>query len=61
MRFGLNLLLWCDTLEDPILPVLEDIKRIGYDAVEIPIFETTRRNMPCGAGGWMISAWPGPA
>ena len=39
MRFGLNLLLWCDTLEDSILPVLEDIKKIGYDAVEVPIFE----------------------
>ena len=39
MRFGLNLLLWCDTLEDAILPVLEEIKGIGYDAVEIPIFE----------------------
>ncbi len=39
MRFGLNLLLWCDTLEDSILPVLEDIKKIGYDVVEVPIFE----------------------
>ena len=39
MRFGLNLMLWCDTLEDSILPVLEDIKKIGYDAVELPIFE----------------------
>ena len=39
MRFGLNLLLWCDTLEDSVLPVLEDIKKIGYDAVEVPIFE----------------------
>jgi D-psicose/D-tagatose/L-ribulose 3-epimerase len=33
------LLLWCDTLEDSILPVLEDIKKIGYDVVEVPIFE----------------------
>jgi D-psicose/D-tagatose/L-ribulose 3-epimerase len=40
MRFGLNLLLWCDTLEESTLPVLEEIKAIGYDAVEIPIFET---------------------
>jgi len=39
VRFGLNLMLWCDTLEDSILPVLEDIKKIGYDAVELPIFE----------------------
>ncbi len=39
MRFGLNLLLWCDTLDDSVLPVMEQIKEIGYDAVEIPIFE----------------------
>jgi D-psicose/D-tagatose/L-ribulose 3-epimerase len=39
VRFGLNLLLWCDTLDESILPVLEDVKNIGYDAVEIPIFE----------------------
>jgi D-psicose/D-tagatose/L-ribulose 3-epimerase len=39
MRYGVNLLLWTDTLHDAILPVLDDIKRTGYDAVEIPIFE----------------------
>ncbi|MGA2617754.1 MAG: sugar phosphate isomerase/epimerase family protein [Thermoguttaceae bacterium] len=39
MRYGLNLLLWTDTLDEGILPVLEDIKRIGYDVVEVPIFE----------------------
>ncbi len=39
MRFGLNLLLWCDTLEDSILPMVEEIKKIGYDAVELPIYE----------------------
>lgn len=39
MRFGLNLLLWTDTLHDQILPILDEIKQIGYDAVEVPIFE----------------------
>ena len=39
MRFGLNLLLWTDTLEEGILPVLEDIKKIGYDLVEVPLFD----------------------
>ena len=39
MRFGLNLLLWCDTLEEATLPVLEEIRSIGYDVVEIPVFE----------------------
>jgi len=39
MRFGMNLLLWADTLGDEVLPLLDQIKQIGYDAVEIPIFE----------------------
>jgi D-psicose/D-tagatose/L-ribulose 3-epimerase len=39
MRFGMNLLLWTDTLHDGILPLLDEIKGIGYDAVEIPVFE----------------------
>jgi D-psicose/D-tagatose/L-ribulose 3-epimerase len=39
MRYGINLLLWTDTLHDALLPILDDIKRTGYDAVEIPIFE----------------------
>ncbi len=39
MRYGLNLLLWTDTLNDAALPLLEEIKQIGYDAVELPVFE----------------------
>ncbi|MHB1037366.1 MAG: sugar phosphate isomerase/epimerase family protein [Pirellulales bacterium] len=39
MKYGLNLLLWTDTMKDELLPILEQIKKIGYDAVEIPIFE----------------------
>ncbi len=39
MRYGMNLLLWTDTLNEGVLPVLDEIKKIGYDAVEIPIFE----------------------
>jgi D-psicose/D-tagatose/L-ribulose 3-epimerase len=35
----MNLLLWTDTLHDQILPLLDEIKEIGYDAVEIPVFE----------------------
>jgi D-psicose/D-tagatose/L-ribulose 3-epimerase len=31
--------MWTDTLNDSILPLLDEIKQIGYDAVEIPIFE----------------------
>ena len=39
MRYGLNLLLWTDTLNDAVLPLLDEIKQIGYDAVELPVFE----------------------
>lgn len=39
MRYGINLLLWSDVLSDALLPRLDEIKAIGYDAVEIPVFE----------------------
>ena len=31
MRFGMNMFLWVDTLTDEILPLLEDIKQMGFD------------------------------
>ena len=39
MRYGMNLLLWTDTLSDETLPLLDQIKQVGFDIVEIPIFE----------------------
>jgi D-psicose/D-tagatose/L-ribulose 3-epimerase len=39
MRYGMNLLLWADTLTDEALPLLDEVKQIGFDAVELPIFE----------------------
>jgi D-psicose/D-tagatose/L-ribulose 3-epimerase len=39
MRYGMNFLLWTDTLDDAALPLLDEIKAMGFDAVEIPIFE----------------------
>jgi len=39
MRFGINILLWTDTLHDAVLPVLDELKSAGYDAVELPVFE----------------------
>ena len=39
MRYGMNLLLWTDTLTDEALPLLDQIKEIGFDAVELPVFE----------------------
>jgi D-psicose/D-tagatose/L-ribulose 3-epimerase len=39
MQYGLNLLLWTDRLHDGLVPVVERVKALGYDGVEIPIFE----------------------
>lgn len=41
MKIGFNVLLWTGRVRDEHLPILEDIKRTGYDGVEIPIFEGT--------------------
>lgn len=38
MKFGMNLLLWSGELNDGMLPVLESLKKMGYDGVEVPIF-----------------------
>ena len=39
MKYGLNLLLWTDRMHDGLVPVVERVKKLGYDGVEIPIFE----------------------
>jgi D-psicose/D-tagatose/L-ribulose 3-epimerase len=39
MRYGMNLLMWTDTLTEEILPLLDQLKQIGYDAVEVPLFD----------------------
>jgi D-psicose/D-tagatose/L-ribulose 3-epimerase len=38
MKFGMNLLLWTAELSDEIVPVLKMIKDVGYDGVEVPLF-----------------------
>jgi D-psicose/D-tagatose/L-ribulose 3-epimerase len=38
MKFGMNLLLWSGEINDDLLPVLENLKSMGYDGVEIPMF-----------------------
>src|SRR5262249_28794723 len=38
MKFGMNLLLWTGEINDSLMPVLEKLKKIGYDGVEVPIF-----------------------
>lgn len=39
MKYGINLYLWADDMHDGLLPVLESLKRMGYDGVEVPIFD----------------------
>jgi D-psicose/D-tagatose/L-ribulose 3-epimerase len=39
MKLGINLYLWADDMHDGLLPVLEKLKKIGYDGVEVPIFD----------------------
>jgi D-psicose/D-tagatose/L-ribulose 3-epimerase len=39
MQYGMNLLLWTGHLDESLLPVLESLKSMGYDGVEVPMFE----------------------
>ncbi len=39
MKFGINLLLWTDTLTDDMFPRVEALKTMGYDVVELPMFD----------------------
>lgn len=38
MKYGMNLLLWSGEVTDDILQVCGQLKEIGYDGVELPIF-----------------------
>ncbi len=40
MKYGMNLLLWTADVTDEHQPVLEMLKRLGYDGVEVPIFDS---------------------
>ena len=37
MKFGMNLLLWTGELNEDIKPVLEMLKGLGYDGVELTL------------------------
>jgi D-psicose/D-tagatose/L-ribulose 3-epimerase len=38
MKFGMNLLLWSGEVNDALLPTIEMLKKLGYDGVELPLF-----------------------
>jgi len=40
MKFGMNLLLWSGELSDDLMPVLQSLKDMGFDGVELPLFNT---------------------
>lgn len=41
MRYGMNLLLWTDdATRDEFLPTLEALAKLGFDGVEIPVFNS---------------------
>jgi D-psicose/D-tagatose/L-ribulose 3-epimerase len=42
MKYGINLYLWADDMHDGLMPVLEKLKQIGFDGVEVPIFDLDR-------------------
>lgn len=39
MKFGMNLLLWTGAMNDDMISVVASLKEMGYDGVEIPVFE----------------------
>lgn len=38
MKYGMNLLLWSGEVTDDMLPTIEKLKAIGFDGVELPLF-----------------------
>lgn len=39
MKYSMNLLLWGTNMSEEMFPTLERIKEIGFDAVEVPLFD----------------------
>ena len=39
MKYGMNLLLWSGQLDDQLWPIVEMLKQMGYDGVELPLFD----------------------
>lgn len=41
MKIGFNLLLWSTHFVESEFPILEKLKAVGYDGIEVPIFDTS--------------------
>ena len=59
MKFGMNLLLWSGELSDEMLPTLELLKNMGYDGVELPVFNLDMNSTNPGTNAWTIWDWGG--
>ena len=44
MKYSMNLLLWGDKIDESIFPTLDLIKEIGFDGVEVPLFDNNPEN-----------------
>ena len=38
MKYGMNMLLWTDDVREEHYPILAQLKEMGYDGVEVPLF-----------------------
>ena len=38
MKYGMNLLLWSGEVNEAMLPTIEQLKKMGFDGVELPLF-----------------------
>ena len=59
MKTGMNLLLWTDHVTEAQDPILDQIKGLGFDAVEIPIFNTSDLAPYAAAGQAAQEPWSG--
>ena len=39
LKTGMNLLLWADIVTEAHIPVIKELKSIGYDSIEVPLFD----------------------
>jgi D-psicose/D-tagatose/L-ribulose 3-epimerase len=44
MKYSMNLLLWGTSVDDSLFPVLDQIQEIGFEGVEVPIFDPNPDN-----------------
>ena len=64
MKYCMNLLLWNSEVTDAELTVAEQLKEMGYDGVELPLFAagpaTSLRGGGCSMIGMRMFPWAQP-